>query len=185
VGCEQRAQAALCPEMTPYPLYRRLGGLLGWSGRVWEVSTSAAVQPVASRRNEYAIPVATLFNPLNAELNPICHLLALLGNHPILHVSTIKVKTFWYLTTPVRQLPVCICAERLTLQLYSMKSVPSVWTESRTIQIKVHEPIIKNYCQSSWLRHCATSRKVAGRFPMVSLEFFIHIILPAALWPWG
>ena len=23
------------------------------------------------------------------------------------------------------------------------------------------------------------------RFPMVSLEFFIYIILPAALWPWG
>ena len=23
------------------------------------------------------------------------------------------------------------------------------------------------------------------RFPMVSLEFFIGIILPAALWPWG
>ena len=23
------------------------------------------------------------------------------------------------------------------------------------------------------------------RFPMVSLEIFIHIILPAALWPWG
>jgi len=22
------------------------------------------------------------------------------------------------------------------------------------------------------------------RFPMVSLEFFIYIILPAALWPW-
>jgi hypothetical protein len=30
--------------------------------------------------------------PLNAELNPICHLLALLGAHPILHVSGIKVK---------------------------------------------------------------------------------------------
>jgi hypothetical protein len=26
-------------------------------------------------------------NPLNAELNPISHLLALLGAHPILHVS--------------------------------------------------------------------------------------------------
>ena len=37
----------------------------------------------------------------------------------------------------------------------------------------------------SWLRHCATSRKVAGRFLMVSLEFFIDIIRLAALWPWG
>jgi len=32
------------------------------------------------------------FNPLNTELNPICHLLALLGAHPILHVSGIRVK---------------------------------------------------------------------------------------------
>jgi hypothetical protein len=30
-------------------------------------------------------------NPLNAELNPICHLLALLGAHPIIHVSRIRV----------------------------------------------------------------------------------------------
>jgi len=31
-------------------------------------------------------------NPLNAEINPICHLLALLGAHLILHVSRIRVK---------------------------------------------------------------------------------------------
>ena len=31
------------------------------------------------------------FNPLSAELNPICHLLALLGTHHILHVSRIRV----------------------------------------------------------------------------------------------
>jgi hypothetical protein len=31
-------------------------------------------------------------NPLNTELNPICHLLALLGAHPILHISRIRVK---------------------------------------------------------------------------------------------
>jgi len=33
-----------------------------------------------------------LFNSLNAELNPLCHLLALLGAHCILHVSRIRVK---------------------------------------------------------------------------------------------
>jgi hypothetical protein len=32
------------------------------------------------------------FNPLNAELNPICHLLALFGAHHIFHVSKIRVK---------------------------------------------------------------------------------------------
>jgi hypothetical protein len=31
-------------------------------------------------------------NPLNAEINSICHLLALLGAHHILHVSRIRVK---------------------------------------------------------------------------------------------
>ena len=32
-------------------------------------------------------------NPLNAELNPICYLLALLGVHHFLHVSRIRVKS--------------------------------------------------------------------------------------------
>ena len=32
-------------------------------------------------------------NPLNAELNPICSLLALLGAHHFLHVSNIRVKS--------------------------------------------------------------------------------------------
>jgi hypothetical protein len=30
---------------------------------------------------------------LNAELNPICHLMTLLGAHHILHISRIKVNT--------------------------------------------------------------------------------------------
>jgi len=33
----------------------------------------------------------SFLNPLNAELNPICHLLALLVAHHILHVSRIRV----------------------------------------------------------------------------------------------
>jgi hypothetical protein len=32
------------------------------------------------------------FNPLNAELNPICHLLALLGGATIVVISRIRVK---------------------------------------------------------------------------------------------
>ena len=35
--------------------------------------------------NNFAVHI----NPLNAELNPICHLLALVGAHHILHVSRI------------------------------------------------------------------------------------------------
>jgi hypothetical protein len=37
-------------------------------------------------------PVHSDINPLNAELNPIYHLLALLGAHHILHVSMMGVK---------------------------------------------------------------------------------------------
>ena len=34
-----------------------------------------------------------IINPLNAELNPICYLLALLGAHHFLHVNRIRVKS--------------------------------------------------------------------------------------------
>jgi hypothetical protein len=43
-------------------------------------------------------------NPLNAELNLICHLLALLGAHHILHISRIRVKNYNLGTYCCRQL---------------------------------------------------------------------------------
>ena len=45
---------------------------------------------------------SNLFNPFNTELNPICHLLALLGTHYILHVSRIRVKTILILSSQLR-----------------------------------------------------------------------------------
>jgi len=42
---------------------------------------------------QYLKPIKdTVLNPLNTQLNRICHLLALLGTHHILHVSKIRVK---------------------------------------------------------------------------------------------
>jgi hypothetical protein len=45
------------------------------------------------------LPIANIritFNPLNAELSPICHLLALLGGATIVDVSRLRVKIFSY-----------------------------------------------------------------------------------------
>ena len=40
---------------------------------------------------QYSASWSYSVNPFNAELNPICHLLALLGAHHILHVSRVRV----------------------------------------------------------------------------------------------
>jgi hypothetical protein len=60
VGCKRHAPAALPPGMTRYPLYRRLDGPQGRSGRVLKISPPLrfdprTVQLVASRYTDYAI----------------------------------------------------------------------------------------------------------------------------------
>jgi hypothetical protein len=77
--------------------------LCGWQNSVLscqKVSKSNIVLNIKDIRFYYDIP---LFNPLNAELNPICSLLALFGAHHILHVSRIRVKYGWLLRN--RNLP--------------------------------------------------------------------------------
>jgi len=54
LGGQRHAPATLPPGKTLYPLYRRLGGPQGRSGRMRKISTgqgfdSRTVQPVASR----------------------------------------------------------------------------------------------------------------------------------------
>ena len=76
-------------------------------------------------------------NPLNAELNPICHLLALLGAHHILHVSGIRVK-FVFLSISVCLLSCSSCCTSLLVSrlghvehsfLYIFEAIPlQAWT---------------------------------------------------------
>jgi hypothetical protein len=75
VGGQRHAPAALPPVRIRYPLYRRLGGLQGRSGRVLKISPPPGfdprnVQPVASRYTDWAIPAHSR-NHLTI-LNSIC-----------------------------------------------------------------------------------------------------------------
>ena len=56
-------------------------------------SATAKIKVVFKTVLKYNISIKCRLNPLNAELNPICYLLALLGAHHFLHVSRIRVKS--------------------------------------------------------------------------------------------
>ena len=60
------------------------------------------------------------FNPLNAELNPICHLLTLLGAHHILHVSRIRVKPLNAELNPICHL-LALLGAHLIFQMSSIR----------------------------------------------------------------
>jgi len=64
------------------------------------------------------------FNPLKAELNPICYLLALLGAHRILHISRIR----W--------LSLYIFYRKLTV--WSCRKVMVYWAEKTALQLWSH-----------------------------------------------
>ena len=99
MGSASRPGRTLPPGKTRYPFYMRLGGPLGWSGRVENLVPtgirSRTVQPVVSRYTDWATwPTAQReINPLNNNLNPIWHFMALLAHH-ILHISRVSVKVF-------------------------------------------------------------------------------------------
>jgi hypothetical protein len=60
-------------------------------GEMWAEIVPVLRMKVQLKHNQVFPQAAVLFNPLNAELNPNCHLLALLGAHLIFHVSRIRV----------------------------------------------------------------------------------------------
>jgi hypothetical protein len=61
---------------------------ISWS---WKNTLTAIRLPVSKLCVTFFLWFCSQINTLNAELNPICHLLALLGAQHILHVSRIRV----------------------------------------------------------------------------------------------
>jgi hypothetical protein len=70
----------MCVNRGIAPCILNLG--IGWK---WAVSFTFRLPHPEGRDHRFS------FNPLNAELNPICYLLALLGAHHFFHVSRIRV----------------------------------------------------------------------------------------------
>jgi len=65
VGGHRQAPAAVLLGKTQYPLYRRLSGSQGRSGRVWKISPlpefdPRSVQPAASRYTDYGPPTTNV-----------------------------------------------------------------------------------------------------------------------------
>ena len=67
-------------------------------------------------------------NPLNAELNPICHLLALLGAHHIFHFSGLRVKLVWLSTRIIR---VVLWKQQRTYRFCKIKGI--YWLNKRLL----------------------------------------------------
>jgi len=73
----------------------------------------------------------SLFNPLNAESNPFCYLLALLGAHHILHVSRI-----WVNHSP---------SYPLTYSLYAYSNVVKYFHENLSLRKSKINPVSKHH----------------------------------------
>ena len=82
-------------------------------------------------------------NPLNAELNPICHLLALLGGSTIVVVGRLRVKTIVHSVTPHKSRPVpCTVYRRYILRVSDEQPLKNfdlrnVTSEGRLLPVEV------------------------------------------------
>jgi len=79
-------------------------------------------------------------NPLNAELNPICYLLALLGAHHFLHVSRIRVKQIFIITKSVSK----CCITIFILCIVKIKTVEAL-SYNRNVSGSIPDRMNKNF----------------------------------------
>ena len=81
----------------------------------------AVQKNVNTLHTQYSRNMENYVNPLNPELNPICYLLALLGAHHFLHVSSIRVKlvTFRRLMSYIYGAPILFVSRSHTTTQHS------------------------------------------------------------------
>jgi len=87
VTCIRRIEVSILSTKTGYPDYFPLILHLVRANCVQDTFN----KPRTHESFQLQTPISPFANPLNAELNPICYLLALLGVHHFLHVSRIRV----------------------------------------------------------------------------------------------
>ena len=95
---------AFCPTAIGGPFNRDTAAQT-WIRPLYYVSVKVKNGWRYTSTSPHVFMACRLINPLNAELNPICHLLALLGAHHILHVNRIRVNQSMKLRFKFQELP--------------------------------------------------------------------------------
>ena len=93
--CSKFYNYLLMIQMQAVPWARRLNAI--WCELQFQQTTCGWIKSLRCRWQCAFSCTMEFLNPLNPELNPICHLLALLGAHHFLHVSRIRVKLLTFM----------------------------------------------------------------------------------------
>jgi hypothetical protein len=111
------------------------------------------------------------------------------------HYSNVWSKwMYWDLSWSNKWGTLSWCSETIVLTLFyfkfSPKPLPNVWqTSCETSFVSVRDFLL-NFQEVFFINNVTYTQILQAwrsqvRFLMVSLEFFVDIILPTALWPWG
>jgi hypothetical protein len=111
------------------------------------VTVHEPLKMVSNTGPEHVGASVKCFNPFDAELNPIRYLLALLGPHPILHVSRIRVNVNF---SAFKVYIVCVCVCVCVCMSWNIKEIIEAtctvqqWKKSiRQLKPTVHRHIYR------------------------------------------
>ena len=120
-------------------------------------------------------------NPLNAKLNPICHLLALLGACPILHVSRVRVKWKTFVQKSEGGGGTCTVGKHSTQKFYLHEYLPLFLQD---LNKKTQHQVLLNqettYTSANFSVMSSGSRRQVCEYSQTQVLCFLHIYCGAA-----